>query len=424
MRSSKHIGKIIITRASELNLKVPVCRASLSINLRTSVSYLIVGGLRGLCSTLAIHLAKKGAKHLVVLSRSGGGDQRSEQVIANIRALGCEVHVIRGDVTCVNDVRNAFQSTHVPIGGIIQGAMVLRVSKLHTESPFVRIPTDRKFQDRLFTSMTIDEYQAALNCKVQGTWNLHNISLEQDLSLDFFTMLSSISGIYGSKGQANYAAANTFLDAFALYRQGLGLPACSVDLGVVVDIGYMAEREDLRNRYDESIWHVIDEKALCRIFELSMHQQGGTPINAQSAAQMITGLRVPQPSDSLLSRDARFTGLFSQGRTAGNQALDHRGPKDLESILVMIRSNAGARAILDTTTQIMNKYLMKILRVSDSLDFARPLSAYGIDSLAAVEVRNFLKVELRVELTTLEIINSLTLISICERVVKELSKMK
>jgi len=272
--------------------------------------------------------------------------------------------------------------------------------------------------------MTIDEYHDTLRCKVQGTWNLHNISLEKGLSLDFFTLLSSISGIYGNKGQANYAAANAFLDAFASYRQGLGLPACSVDLGIIADIGYMAERDDLRNRYDESVWHVINEKVLCRTFELSIHQQDQKPIHAQSAAHMITGVRVPQPADSLLSRDARFAGLFSQGRTTGSQEPGRRGPKDLESILVMIRSNAGARAILDVTTQVLNRYLMRILRVSDSLDFARPLSAYGIDSLAAVEIRNFLKVELSVELTTLEIINASTLISICERIIEEMSKMK
>jgi len=272
--------------------------------------------------------------------------------------------------------------------------------------------------------MTLDEYHTTLRCKVQGTWNLHNISIEKGLTLDFFTLLSSISGIYGNKGQANYSAANAFLDAFASYRQGLGLPACSVDLGIVVGIGYMAERDDLRKRYDDSIWQAIDEKVLCRTFELSVHQQSQTPIHAQSATHMITGLRMSQPADSLLSSDARFSGLFSRGRTTGRQDPGGQGPKELESILVMIRSNAGARSILETTTNVLERYLMRILRVSDSLDFARPLSAYGIDSLAAVEVRNFLKVELSVELTTLEIINAPTLASICEKVIEEMSKMK
>ncbi|CAG8983999.1 hypothetical protein HYALB_00009008 [Hymenoscyphus albidus] len=403
IRSGKHIGKLVISRAQQPEFEVPVRRASRNIKLRTDVSYLVVGGLRGLCSSLAIYLAKNGAKHITVLSRSGGDDDISQQVMSNIRASGCEVNVVRGGVICIDDVRKAFRASSVPVGGIIQGAMVLR--------------------DRPFDSMTLDEYHAAIGCKVQGTWNLHNISLEMNLSLDFFTMLSSISGVYGSKGQANYAAANAFLDAFASYRQGLGLPACSIDLGVVADIGYMAERDDLRNRYDESIWNVLNEKVLRRTFELSIHQQEKIPIYARSAAQMITGLHVPQPPDSLLASDPRFAGLFSQSRRAGSQEQGHAGPKDLESILVMIRSNAGARAILDTTTEVVNRYLMRVLRVSETLDFGRPLSAYGIDSLAAVEVRNFLKVELSVELTTLEIINASTLVFICERIIEEVSKI-
>ncbi|KAI1084605.1 KR domain-containing protein [Whalleya microplaca] len=403
MRSGKHIGKLVISRSQEPDPQVPVRRALRSVKLRTDVCYLIVGGLRGLCSSLAMHLARNGAKHLAVLSRSGHDDETSQEALYKIRALGCKVDMVRGDVTCVDDVRMAFGSISAPIGGIIQGAMVLC--------------------DHPFTSMGVDEYHAALRCKVQGTWNLHNVSLEQGLELDFFTLLSSISGICGAKGQANYAAANAFLDAFASYRQGLGLPACSVDLGVIADVGYISERDDLRSRYDESIWHVINERVLQKVFMLSIHQQDQMHVHARSTSQMITGLRVPQPVHSPLSLGARFAGLLSREHAIGSQETSPQGQKNLESIRVMIRSKAGARAIIDTTTKALNRYLMRILRVSDSLDFARPLSAYGIDSLAAVEVRNFLKVELSVDLTTLEIINARSLMSICERIIEEISKL-
>ena len=79
--------------------------------------------------------------------------------------------------------------------------------------------------------MTIKDYHDTTAPKVQGTWNIHNAALEENLTLDFFTMLSSISGIVGQKGQANYAAANAFLDSFAGYRKNQGLAACSVALG-------------------------------------------------------------------------------------------------------------------------------------------------------------------------------------------------
>ena len=156
--------------------------------------------------------------------------------------------------------------------------------------------------------------------------NLHNVSLEQDASLDFFTLLSSVFGLCGNKGQANYAAANAFLDAFASSRRSLGLSACSVDLGVIADVGYMAERDYLKSRYDDAVWHVIDERLLRKIFGFSiLQQQQPAPVNIQSASQMITGLRVPQPEHSELLRDARFAGLSSQGHIGGQEQAGNRG---------------------------------------------------------------------------------------------------
>jgi hypothetical protein len=88
-------------------------------------------------------------------------------------------------------------------------------------------------------------------------------------------MLSSISGVIGNKGQANYSAANTFLDAFATYRQQvLGLHANSVDLGMIEDVGYIAEQESsLESRFDKNQWTPINEGALRRILSYSIHQQ-------------------------------------------------------------------------------------------------------------------------------------------------------
>lgn len=81
--------------------------------------------------------------------------------------------------------------------------------------------------------MTIDDYHITLFSKVDSTLHLHNIATDQGIELDFFTLLSSISGIVGQKGQANYSAANVFMDSFANFRNALGLRANSVYLGVM-----------------------------------------------------------------------------------------------------------------------------------------------------------------------------------------------
>ena len=120
--------------------------------------------------------------------------------------------------------------------------------------------------------MTITDYHETIKSKIQGTWNLHNISQEEKLNLDFFTMLSSISGVVGQKGQANYAAANVFLDSFAVYRRKLGLKACSVDLGAVEDVGYISEHKDLMVAWDSAAWTPINENLSRRLGTVPPHR--------------------------------------------------------------------------------------------------------------------------------------------------------
>lgn len=130
MRSGRHIGKIVITREENASIKLPVRPPTKKLCLRDDVSYLIVGGLKGLCGSLAIHMARNGAKHIISMSRSGCSDEKSQGTVLNCQALGCEIQEAKGDVSSIEDVKNAFKAANKPIGGVIQGAMVLRVSKI------------------------------------------------------------------------------------------------------------------------------------------------------------------------------------------------------------------------------------------------------------------------------------------------------
>lgn len=268
--------------------------------------------------------------------------------------------------------------------------------------------------------MTVEDYHGALACKVQGTWNLHNASLEQNLPLDFFTMLSSISGVVGQKGQANYAGGNVFLDSLAVYRQSLGLPGCSVDLGVIEDVGYIHTHEGLQQNLDTSIWTGINEGLLRKILEYSILQQVA-PINPASSAQLITGIPVPQPEDSQLLLDARFTGLFvkSSSRASGGDGKD--GSRDIQEFFLLLRSKADPPAILASAVEVVNKHFTKSLRLATPMDPARPISIYGLDSLAAVEFRNWVRKVLGAELSTLEIVNATSLISLCEKIISKIA---
>jgi hypothetical protein len=151
--------------------------------------------------------------------------------------------------------------------------------------------------------MTNKDYHDVITCKLAGTWNLHKAAMEANLNLDFFSMLSSISGVVGQKGQANYAAANAFLDAFASYRRSLGLRANSIDLGAVEEVGYISRNSDLLQIFDPSTWRPINEALFHKIVQYSITQQI-TPINEQSASQLISGIAIPLGEKSGLLSDA------------------------------------------------------------------------------------------------------------------------
>lgn len=156
MQCGKHIGKVFISYEKSKTVQLPFRSATPRLQLGADCSYLIAGGFKGLCGSLAIYIARYGAKNVTVISRSGYEDARSQKVIYECKSLGCHVDLIEGDITRIEDVRRAFRSSSKPVVGVIQGAMVLR--------------------DRIFTTMTPQEFREPILPKVSGTWNLHKVA--------------------------------------------------------------------------------------------------------------------------------------------------------------------------------------------------------------------------------------------------------
>lgn len=281
--------------------------------------------------------------------------------------------------------------------------------------------------------MTMEEYNGAVQCKIRGTWNLHDVSEALGLRLDFFTMLSSISGVIGQQGQANYAAANVVLDAFASYRRARGLQSCTVDLGAVDDVGYIAAHKDdaFMAKVDGTANNLshINERLFRKIIELSLLQQTDAPINHTSAAQVTTGLAVPLPEDSDLRSDARLAGLFMPANSSlgAAAALGHaegdgqQAGLSLREFQLMLHSKAEPAALLASLVKVMCLYFSRSLRLGDDIDPDRPLSAYGIDSLSATEVRNWVRTSLGAALATFEITNAASITALCEKVIAKLT---
>jgi len=97
-----------------------------------------------------------------------------------------------------------------------------------------------------------------MSLRVEGTWNLHRALMPEPL--DFFVLFSSLSGIVGQWGQANYAAANTFLDAFAQYRHENGLRASVLDIGMAMDVGYFSQNKVALDNFVASAVHGLREQ--------------------------------------------------------------------------------------------------------------------------------------------------------------------
>lgn len=127
MRRGQHIGKIAISSGIEDDVQLPIRSAVRQLELKTNDSYLIVGGLKGLCGSVAVHLARHGARNILVMSRSGTSDEASTRVIAHCAGWHCKIVEAKGDVGNFDFVRSVFQSASPKITGVIQGAMVLRV---------------------------------------------------------------------------------------------------------------------------------------------------------------------------------------------------------------------------------------------------------------------------------------------------------
>ena len=263
--------------------------------------------------------------------------------------------------------------------------------------------------------MTYENWQTVLSPKVQGTWNLHE-ALKAE-KLDFFVMFSSVSGIVGQSGQANYAAANTFLDAFMQYRHRLHLPASVLDIGVVEDVGYVSQNPAVLKQMRAINAQTISEQALLDALQISILQNDPRRPSSNGIAnqnQLVVGLGsrtsiLDPQSRCPWRRDVRMS-MYRNSDHSNSLRSPTAGNESLKSFLSAVAANPSLLAdtsSLGFLSREIGACLCSFVQIPvEDLSLTRSLTAMGIDSLLAIEVRNWWRQALGLEVTTLEILGS------------------
>ncbi|KAI0377221.1 putative polyketide synthase [Hypomontagnella monticulosa] len=346
VQTGAQMGKVVLsTRPDEQVWVFPRPKGvTPRIQLRPDASYLVVGGVGGIGRSVANWLVENGAKNLILLSRSAGDLDLEKNkstdgalFVGELRQAGCRVKPVNCDISLASNLVKAL------LRGVIQGAMLLR--------------------DAIFEQMSLDDWRSGVRPKVDGTWNLHT-EFSKVGSLDFFIMLSSVSGVLGIASQTNYAAGGSYEDAMARWRQARGLPGVSIDLGPIGDVGYVSETAKVSERLRKSGDYVmLDEEIVLRALKAAiLHPLGETS-----------------------SRDD------------------------------------GARLIgIAIATKLADIFMLDVAEI----DLSKPPAQYGVDSLVAVELRNMLVLQAAADVSIFNILQSASLAALATDVAAKSQHIK
>jgi NADPH:quinone reductase-like Zn-dependent oxidoreductase/acyl carrier protein len=369
MAQAKHIGKIVVSIADNHVTVEPELPGAIS--LRNDATYLITGGLGGFGLAVARWMADNGARHLVLMGRSGVTTEEAQSTISTLECKGITIVVERADVGKKEDVGGVFGriiASLPPLRGIVHAAMVL--------------------DDGILLQLNADRFKRVMEPKVLGAWHLHTLTLS--MPLDFFILFSSVTTMLGNPGQANYVAANAFLDSLAHLRRSLNLPAFAINWGHLSDVGYLARNADVAARLESAGIRGFTAANALKVMERLMVrgkvQSGVMNINWHQWAYVF-------PSDisprlSLLAHHGQSSGLVGENHQRIREILIASQPAERHEILV----------------QFLKEQVAKVLGMSASkVDADQPLNGMGLDSLMMVELKNRIEKETSISFPAVEL---------------------
>jgi NAD(P)-dependent dehydrogenase (short-subunit alcohol dehydrogenase family)/acyl carrier protein len=389
MQHSGHVGKIVV-RPPAIDV-VPPPHTPFAVS--AAGTHVITGGLGGFGLEAAKWLAERGARHLVLVGRRGAASEEAKAVVAELRGRGVRVYAESCDIADRRAVETLFehiQATMPPVAGILHAAMVL--------------------DDGLLSNLDEERFHRVLGPKVKGVDNLDAVT--SGMTLDYFVLFSSATTLMGNPGQANYVAANAYMEGVARRRRQEGRTALAIGWGPITDVGVLARSEMLRSRF-----HKL------------------TGVRGMRAAEaldlMAQALELPASPDLAVINISPTEGIFTADRlqvlksptyanlVRGDQADGENvaGHLDLHAIAKTQGIEAARRAL----TGVIVSQLARVLHArEEEVSRVRPVGEIGLDSLMALEFAMSLEDSFGIHVALTSSIGSLTIGGLANEIICQL----
>lgn len=358
MQNAGHIGKIVVL-PPKAGVDRVASRAQRKMVVDPKGVHLVVGGIGGFGLVAAGWLVEKGARHVALCSRRGTADAETLAAMERWRSAGVEAHLFACDVTKEADVGTMLAAIRKigPLKSVVHAAMVL--------------------DDALIGNLNRERNQPVIDVKAKGAAILDRLTRAD--KLDNFILFSSVTTLVGNPGQANYVAANGFLEGLARARRSAGLPGLAVGFGAIADAGYLARNTEVGQRLDRRLGKTaIGSREALQCVEDYI---ASAPDSVEAAVVMVSEF------DWGAAHHLRVVGedLFEvvMRRASHNAAGSEGGDIDLAA---MIEGKAQVEA-QDILFDVVAQEIANILRVSrESISKDSVLKEIGLDSLMAVEL--------------------------------------
>lgn len=349
-------------------------------------------------------MVTRGARNLIFLSRAGVSGQEVAEFVAKLEYLGVFITIVQGDVSSLTDVERAVAAAKTPIKGVVQGALTLKVKLLGILRDYIS-GLIQTLQDSFLHSMTLEDFNATTKPRIEGTINLDKALGNHQL--DFFLMWSSWTKMMGSASQANYMASSAFMNAFAVNRRRAGRPATSLTLGHILDVGILSLHLDWQQNVLRMGMYGNSEQEFLQYCETAI----ATPNTATD--------QLPGVEEGHLLAGFEAKGLYANRKRYSVEDMPwHSDPRfsfllqsfrhhtlettNLNNINVTNNDDDDDELLL---TRLRKRVAKALYIAADDIDISKPINSYGIDSMVAAEIRNWLFQTLGVKVSLLNLLH-------------------